>query len=158
MSKPDVFYSFHFANDVMRVQLIRNMGVISGDVPVEPNTWEELKRKDKGVEKWIDDQMKDVDAVVVLIGSETSMRPWVKYEIQRALELEKPLLGIYIHNLKSGNEGVSTKGANPLGTVTFKTPAGATVKPPVFEPKASDAYNDIEANIEKWIKAAMAQR
>ncbi|MDQ1224403.1 hypothetical protein QE443_000564 [Pantoea ananatis] len=29
--KRQVFYSFHFDNDVMRVQQIRNMGVIEGE-------------------------------------------------------------------------------------------------------------------------------
>lgn len=35
--KRQVFYSFHFDNDVMRVQQIRNMGVIEGEEPVRPN-------------------------------------------------------------------------------------------------------------------------
>lgn len=42
--KRKVFYSFHFDNDVMRVQQIRNMGVLEGDEPVSPNTWEQIKR------------------------------------------------------------------------------------------------------------------
>ena len=98
MSKPDVFYSFHFDNDVMRVQLIRNMGVITGDEPVEPNVWETLKKSDNSVEAWIEKNMKDKDVVVVLIGAATAGRRWVKYEMKRAWELRKPIFGIYIHN------------------------------------------------------------
>ena len=45
MAKRQVFYSFHFKNDVMRVQQVRNMGVIEGNEPTSPNNWEELKRK-----------------------------------------------------------------------------------------------------------------
>lgn len=37
-----------------RVQMIRQMGVLAGDEPVSANTWEEIKRTDKGVEEWID--------------------------------------------------------------------------------------------------------
>lgn len=60
MPKRQVFYSFHFDNDVMRVQLIRNIGVIEGNTPVSANDWEELKRKgDSAVEKWIDENMKN---------------------------------------------------------------------------------------------------
>ena len=45
MPKRQVFYSFHYKNDVMRVQQIRNIGVIEGNIPVSSNTWEEIERK-----------------------------------------------------------------------------------------------------------------
>ncbi|BBQ52851.1 hypothetical protein WP2S18C03_19320 [Aeromonas veronii] len=51
--KRKVFYSFHFDNDVMRVQQIRNMGQLEGDEPVSANTWEEIKRTEQGVKNWI---------------------------------------------------------------------------------------------------------
>ncbi len=34
MAKVPVFYSFHFDNDVMRVQQIRNIGAIEDNKPV----------------------------------------------------------------------------------------------------------------------------
>ena len=37
MAKRQVFYSFHYANDVMRVQQIRNIGMVEGNSPVSPN-------------------------------------------------------------------------------------------------------------------------
>ena len=40
MPKRQVFFSFHFNNDVMRVQQIRNIGVIEGNTPVSVNDWE----------------------------------------------------------------------------------------------------------------------
>ena len=40
MAKVPVFYSFHFGNDVMRVQQIRNIGSIEGNAPTTPNEWE----------------------------------------------------------------------------------------------------------------------
>ena len=45
MARVPVFYSFHFDNDVMRVQQIRRMGMIDGDEPVSPNDWEKVKRR-----------------------------------------------------------------------------------------------------------------
>jgi len=44
MAKKQVFYSFHFDNDVMRTQMIRNIGVIEGNTPVSTNKWEEIKK------------------------------------------------------------------------------------------------------------------
>lgn len=77
MPKRQVFYSFHFDNDVMRVQQIRNMGVIDGDEPVSKNEWERLKGTAGGIQKWIGDNMRSRSCVIVLIGEQTSKRPWV---------------------------------------------------------------------------------
>jgi hypothetical protein len=41
--KRKVFYSFHFDNDVFRVQQVRNMGVIEGNEPTtRPNPASQL--------------------------------------------------------------------------------------------------------------------
>src|SRR5687768_10763900 len=99
MAREPVFYSFHYDNDVFRVQQIRNMGVVDGNAPVSANEWEQVKRRgDAGVERWIDESLKYKRCVIVLIGAETANRKWVKYEIKRAWELNKGLFGIYIHN------------------------------------------------------------
>ena len=83
--KRQIFYSFHFANDVFRVQQIRNLGALEDNKPVSVNDWEEVKKKgDAAIEKWIDDNMNYRSCVVVLIGEETANRKWVKHEIQKA--------------------------------------------------------------------------
>ena len=57
--KRQIFYSFHYKNDVFRVQQIRNMGVLDGNEPVSANDWETVKKGgDKAIIKWIDDNMK----------------------------------------------------------------------------------------------------
>ena len=43
----------------------------------------------KEIKKWIDDQMAMRSCIVVLIGKTTSSRKWVKYEIEKAYELNK---------------------------------------------------------------------
>ena len=42
--KRQVFYGFHYGNEVMRVQQIRNMGVIEGNTPVSPNEREQVQK------------------------------------------------------------------------------------------------------------------
>jgi hypothetical protein len=116
MAEP-VFYSFHYDNDVNRVQLVRQMGVIEGDEPVRPNEWESIKAKgNAAVEKWIDDNMRYKTCVVVLIGTETAARPWVKLEIKRAWEMKKGLLGIHIHNLKCMRRRMRTRAVCSKGS------------------------------------------
>ncbi|MCM8562255.1 TIR domain-containing protein [Pseudomonas shahriarae] len=158
MAKRKVFYSFHFDNDVMRVQQIRNMGVIEGNTEVTVNEWEKVKNAgDAAIKKWINDNMSGKSCVVVLIGKDTSKRPWVQYEIKKAWEDGKAILGVNIHNLSCPNNGKSTQGVNPFDQTIFKI-GDKVVKPLVFNPKSSDAYNDIDENLADWIEEAIEQR
>lgn len=158
MAKRQVFYSFHYANDAMRAQQVRNIGVIEGNTPVSANDWEAVKKKgDKAVEEWIDNNMKNRSCVVVLVGSETANRKWIKYEIKKAWNDGKGLLGIYIHNLKDPNTGTCKQGANPFdGFTVGEKKLSALVK--CYNPKSTDAYNDIKDNIASWIEDAIAIR
>lgn len=157
-TKRQVFYSFHFDNDVMRVQQVRNIGALEDNKPVSANDWEEIKKKgNTAIEKWINDNMSYRSCVVVLVGEKTASRQWVKYEIQKAWKDGKGLLGIYIHNLKDPKTGTCSKGPNPFDQFTFKmSDKEYTIK--CYDPKSSDAYNDIKNNIESWIEAAIKQR
>lgn len=110
-----IFYSFHFKNDVMRVQQIRNIWTIEGNKPVQPNKWEEVKSGwDSAIRRWIDEKIKYASCIVVLIGSETNSSKWVKYEIEQAWKSWKGLVGINIHNLKDPRYWISTKWVNPF--------------------------------------------
>lgn len=155
MAREPVFYSFHYDNDVFRVQQIRNMGVVDGNAPVSPNDWEQVKRKgDAAVEKWIDDSLKYKRCVIVLIGAETVNRKWVKYEIKRAWELKKGLFGIYVHNLRCLRTGTCSKGANPFNNWNVNGQSMASLVSG-YDPSAWDAYGDISRNMSSWVAQAI---
>ena len=155
MAREPVFYSFHYDNDVFRIQQVRNMGVVDGNEPVSPNDWEQVKRKgDAAVEKWVDDSMKYKRCVIVLIGSETASRPWVTYEIKRAWELKKGLFGIYIHNLKCPRTGTCAKGPNPFSNWNVSGQSMANLIT-CHDPTSRDAYGDISRNMATWVSQAI---
>ena len=163
MPKRNVFYSFHYDNDVFRVQQIRNMGIISGNEPVKPNDWEEIKRNGNlSIQKWIDNEISKSSCVVVLIGTNTYLRPWVKYEILQAWAQGKGLLGVYIHNLKDPRtESTSPQGYNPFSLITvshrgFQTNLSQLVR--CYNPQPNNAYNDIYFNLESLVEDAIAYR
>lgn len=155
MIKRKIFYSFHFNNDVMRVQQVRNIGVIEGNSPVTPNEWESIKAAgDEEVEKWIDENMNNKSCVVVLIGEETYKRKWVKKEIQKAWSKGKGLVGIYIHNLNCPNTGNCRQGENPFKQFTIDgKDLSSIIK--CYNPSSYDAYNSIKNNIDTWIQEAI---
>lgn len=152
-----VFYSFHYSNDVFRVQQIRNMGIVDGDPPVNENEWERIKaRGDAAVERWIDENMKYKRCVIVLIGSQTAAREWVKYEIRKAWVEKRGLFGIYIHNLKDPRTGTSTKGANPFDVWQIDGRSMASYVP-CYDPNYLNAYGDIKTNLQSWANMAITQ-
>jgi len=159
MAKKQVFFSFHFDNDVMRVQQIRNIGVIEGNTSVSVNEWEEVKKKGAtSIEKWIDDNMKYRSCVVVLVGEETANRKWVKHEIRKAWNDGKGLLGIYIHNIKCPRNGKCSQGPNPFAQFTFNDGRKLSSIVKCYNPNSYDAYNDIAENIENWVENAVNKR
>lgn len=150
-----VFYSFHYDNDVMRVQQIRNIGMLDDNKPVSANQWESVKRAGKlAIQKWIDDNMKNRSCVIVLIGSLTYSREWVKYEIEHAWKTGKALMGIYIHNLKDPQTGTCSKGKNPFLNYTVGGVSMANLVP-CYDPNNRDAYRDIRDNLELWVENAI---
>lgn len=155
MAREPVFYSFHFDNDVFRVQQVRNMGVVEGDEPVSPNDWEQIKRRgDASVERWIDENMKYKRCVIVLIGSDTANRPWVKYEIKKAWELKKGLFGIYIHNFRDPRTGTCARGSNPFAWTVGNQSMASLVT--CYDPNSRDAYGDVASKLEDWVSTAIA--
>jgi hypothetical protein len=156
MAREPVFYSFHYDNDVFRVQQLRNMGVVDGNEPVSPNDWEQVKKQgDAAVERWIDESMKYKRCVIVLIGSATANSKWVKYEIKRAWELKKGLFGIYIHNLRCPRTGTCAKGSNPFSNWNIGNQSMANLVT-CHDPSSWDAYGEISRNMESWVSSAIA--
>lgn len=158
MATKKVFYSFHFDKDVMRVQQIRNIGVIEDNKPVSVNDWEQVKRGGTAsIQKWIDENLKYKDCLVVLIGENTADREWVKYEIKKAWNDGRGVVGIYIHNIKCPRNGISKQGRNPFELFSIgATPLSNIVR--CYNPNAYDAYGDIKNNLENWVDEAIRIR
>ena len=154
-----VFYSFYYDEDVWRVQQIRNIGSVEGQPLLKANEWEEIRRKGtQSIQNWINDQMNYKDCVIVLIGEHTADREWVQYEVKLAKAKGKPMLGIYIHNIKDSAGKTSNKGKNPFDVVFGYGKHNYAC----YEPRDSTrfyngikAYDDIGNNIESWYNSAV---
>src|SRR4051812_48839659 len=158
-----VFFSFHFDEDFWRTQQVRNINALEGNPLATPNAWEEVKRKgDAAIEKWIDDEMKGRTCAIVLVGAQTSNRKWVTYEISKAWNDRRGVLGIRVNKLLNSSGLPSTAGANPFDNVTFtKTRTKLSTVAPLKTPAGIDSkatYATIAANIETWIEEAIRIR
>jgi hypothetical protein len=158
-----VFYSFNFSPDSHRVAQIKNMGVVEGQPLLSSNQWEEVKEGgDANIEKWIDTEMTGKSCAVVLVGSSTAGRRWVKHEIKKAWEDGKGVLGVYIHNLKNLAGEQTTKGTNPFSAFsidddgTLMSTVVKCIDPPYKE--STNVYKYVEENLAQWVEDAIAIR
>lgn len=100
----NVFYSFHYKNDINRVMVVRNRWVTQGGQTIsgviDHADFEKIKRQgDNAVHKWIDDQLQGTSVTVVLIGSETLTRPFVQYEICESINRGNAIIGVFINEI-----------------------------------------------------------
>ena len=166
MAKRQIFYSFHYDNDVFRVQQIRNIGALEDNKPVSHNDWETVKRGgDKAIEKWIDNNMRYRSCVVVLVGYETAKRKWVDYEIRSAWDAGKAVVGIFIDDLIDPRYssqpplyGKSYKGSNPFDNIRLSNGHLLSSYIECHTPPSTGTYKHISENIENWIEAAINSR
>lgn len=77
--------------------------------------WEERRVKsNSAIKEWIDGKIALSTCVVMLIGSTMAYRKWVQYEIEKAYELNKGLVGIYVHKIRNVVGDRTGKGKNHL--------------------------------------------
>jgi hypothetical protein len=112
-----VFFSFHREDDIWRANQVRNVNVVAGSHLTgffDQSEYEAAKKTGKdGIQRMILNHLKDTTVTVVLIGTKTAHRRWVKYEIGQSIARKNGLLGIYIHRLKDCNKLASPRGAKP---------------------------------------------
>lgn len=115
MSKRQVFFCFEYNKDAWRAAQIRNICLDSCDVVTTDHDWEEVRAKSAAaIKDWIDERITQCDCVVVLIGTTTAYRKWVLYEIEKACELNKGIVGIYVHKIRNIVGDRTGKGKNPF--------------------------------------------
>lgn len=159
MAKRQVFFSFHYTPDNWRAAQVKNMGIVDNSSTWSANDWEEVRYKsDAKIKEWIDSQMAMRSCVVVLIGKETSLRKWVKYEIEKAYELGKGIVGVYIHGLKNADGEQTTQGSNPFYSIYNKDGHRLSNYVECYNPPHSSStyvYDDIKENLNDYIERAI---
>lgn len=156
-----VFYSFRYRNDSWRVQQVKQMGVVEGQPLLSSNQWEKVKGGgDTQIKGWIDDQMSGKSCLIVLIGTTTAGRKWVKYEIKKAWEDGRGVVGVYIHNLQDEDGNQSSKGRNPFEDFTVGKKRLSSVAKAYDPPylSSTNVYFHIKDNLSEWVEKAIKIR
>lgn len=162
MAKRQVFFSFYYSRDAWRASMVRNMGKVDDSSTFSDNDWEEVRYKtDARIKEWIDSQLSMRSCLVVLVGKETSERKWVKYEIEKAMELHKGIVGIRINKLKDCSGEQDSEGCNPFYNVFTSDGHRLSNYVTLYDsPHYSSpyVYDDIKENMEDLIENAISNR
>jgi hypothetical protein len=139
--KRKAFFSFNFA-DIMRVNVVRDAWkVVNPESPLGGRTfydsslWERRQIEDpETVKRLIREGVGYTSAVCVLVGTETALRRWVRYEIARAVIDKRGLLAVHLNGIRHHNLLVPhVRGPNPLASMAVgKIQANNVLLPPVY--------------------------
>lgn len=115
-----VFFSFKYKDDVSRAMVVRKSGVTQDREDagfIDSADFEKLKQQgDPAIKNWIDNQLDGTSVTVVLVGQNTCASRWVKYEIEKSIEIGNGLIGIDISYIKDLQGNISERcGQIPKG-------------------------------------------
>jgi hypothetical protein len=121
------FFSFHYKPDVTRAWVVRNSWVTKvaqgqrEDAGFFDSSVFEAKERE-GVEilkRFLRDGLQNSTVTCVLVGAETTLRRWVRYEIFRSFIRGNGLLAVRIHTICGLNKLQCAIGSNPFDAVAF---------------------------------------
>jgi hypothetical protein len=114
-----VFFCYDRLLDTQRAKRIRHRYEMKGGKAIgfpKLHEWKKLITKnDQVIRYWVENQVRLSDVTVVLIGMNTSKDPFVRQAITACHQLEKGMLGIYVHNMQiDDNSKPIQMGTNPF--------------------------------------------
>jgi hypothetical protein len=121
-----VFFCFHY-EDVksFRANVVRNHWVTKDDREVagffDASLWEETRKRGKtALKRLINRGLQNTSATSVLIGSQTYIRSWVRYEILKSLKRGNNIFGVHINGISDKNKNTKNSGPNPFDYLGIK--------------------------------------
>ena len=121
------FFSFHYKPDVTRAWVVRYSWVTrvaQGEREdagfFDSSVFEAKQRESDDVLKmFLREGLKNSTVTCVLVGAETTLRRWVRYEIMRSFVRNNGLLAIRIHSIADLDRNTCACGSNPFDALAF---------------------------------------
>jgi hypothetical protein len=121
------FFSFHYKPDVKRAWVVRNSWVTKvaqgqrEDAGFfDSSVFEAAEREsDDVLKRFLREGLKNTTVNCVLVGKETALRRWVRYEIFRSFMRGNGLFGVRINTIAALKSPPTEAGANPFDNLAF---------------------------------------
>ncbi len=157
MYASEVFFSYQYERDQMRVVKIRDLWLSSVGEEAkgfwDRSTFEDAKiQGTQAIHSWIDEQLKGTVLTVLLIGLETYITEYIDYTIEQSCQQGNAFLGIEVNRLPDRGGSTDLLGKNPLCKYLIDS------KTNTFLSDISTTYSwhkdNGEENFIKWIEEA----
>jgi hypothetical protein len=118
-----VFFSFHYQDIAdFRANVVRQHWLTKPDREsagfFDASMWESAKKTGSvAVKRLINSGLEGTSTTCVLVGSETYLRPWVRYEILKSFKKGNAIFAVHINSIKGKDQLTKIKGPNPLNYV-----------------------------------------
>src|SRR5258708_941311 len=115
-----VFFSFHYQDVIdFRANVVRQHWLTKPDREVagffDASVWESAKKTNPAaVKRLIHSGLDGTSVTCVLIGSQTYVRPWVRYEIMKSFRKGNGILAVHINSITGKDQRTKPQGPNPL--------------------------------------------
>lgn len=117
------FFSFHYLPDNQRAQVVKQSWVTKPDRAAagffDSSAFESKKRPDDVLKGFLNEQLKGTSVTCVLIGEETALRPWVRYELVRSFYRGNGLFGVRVHGIRNFAQQIGKAGENPFDMLAY---------------------------------------
>ena len=145
-----VYFAFTYQDVVdFRANVVRKHNFAEGVESAgyyDHSIWEDAKNTNPAVlKRLINDELENTSVTVVLIGSDTWARRWVRYEIFKSIQRGNRVLGIHINSIKGKDEKTKPLGPNPFNNLAFEfSQDGTLIKPTEWINGGWHYYTDLE--------------
>ena len=137
MADKRVYFSFHYQDVAdFRANVVRNHKAVGNDSKsagyLDASIWEEAQTKGlTALKRLINGELDYTSVTVVLVGSETYDRRWVRYEIMKSIERGNRVVGIHINSIKDKFSSTKPLGPNPFEYLALAIDSNGTRATPM---------------------------
>lgn len=137
-----VYFAFHYQDVIdFRANVVRKHNFAEGVESAgyyDYSIWEKAKNTSPvALKRLINRELENTSVTVVLIGSDTWWRRWVRYEVFQSLWRSNSVFGIHINRIKGKDGQIKTLGPDPFNNLALEFNAeGTKVKPTEWKDSA----------------------
>lgn len=145
-----VYFAFHYQDVIdFRANVVRNHNLIGGVSKAgyfDASIWEATKKTSSlALKRMINAELDGTSTTVVLIGSQTWSRRWVRYEIMKSIERGNSMFGIHINSIAGKDKLTKPSGPNPFDNLAIAVSAdGKIARPTEWKGGKWAFYSDLE--------------
>lgn len=146
-----VYFAFHYEDVVsFRANVIRQHWLTKDDREdagfFDASIWESTKKTGvEAIKKLIHNALDNTSVTVVLIGTSTYARRWVRYEIIKSIHRGNGIFGVHINNIKDKFQQTKLLGPNPFDYLAVSySQDGTAISFLEWNGNQWQGYNDME--------------